>query len=123
MQKPLLDCPRGRTVRPLSRPSGATRAPPQVSRAVPGWTHATGDLRAEDPAQEATEPRPGGVASAAQPLAHSWASAPLWRCPFIAAEPLSARPRSARPPAASRARLLVAQDKQDGLSVFLSQGQ
>lgn len=87
----------------LSRvPVGSPRRLPRFPRAVPGWAHTTGDLRAEDPAQDATEPRPGGVASAAQPLAHSWASAPRWRCPFIAAKPLSARPRSARLPAASR---------------------
>lgn len=116
VQKPLQGRRRGRSDPPLSRPSGATRAPPQVPRSVPGWAHTTGDLRAEDPAQEATEPRPGGVASAAQPLAHSWASAPLWRCPFIAAKPLSARPRSARPPAAGRTQLLVAQDKQERAS-------
>lgn len=63
-----------------SCPRGVTRAPnalaaPQVPRAVPGWAHPAGDLRAEDPAQEAAEPWPGGVARAAQPVAHGWATA------------------------------------------------
>lgn len=102
VQKPPMGGPLG-SLSVLSRvPVGSPRRLPRFPRAVPGWAHTTGDLRAEDPAQDATEPRPGGVASAAQPLAHSWASAPRWRCPFIAAKPLSARPRSARLPAASR---------------------
>lgn len=84
------------------------RSSPSPARAVPGWAHPTGDLRAEDPAQEAAEPWPGGVARAAQPVAHGWATtAARSRCPFIAAEL-----RSSRPPLSAWP--LVAQDNKQG---------